>query len=275
MEWIVVMAVLVVIVLVIRSVNQRQLREQEQVHRGFEQITAVKQATEDDLIALRLDLQKLDAELAGVELDDEAPAQYQRALDAREAVAVSLAAATSAAELANVTTIMHEGRYAIACVRARVDGTSPPSRRPPCFFDPRHGVSVRDVTWSPAGGSPRSVPACARDAEQVGAGAEPDVRTVVLGTQRVPYWQAGPSFGPWTSGYFGAFGGLNALFAGTMMGAVVSGGFDAELGGSSHGGGVDEGVAGGRSGGSDSGGGDLDGRADEVDGGDLDGPGDL
>ena len=224
MEWIVILVILVIVVVVVRSVNQRQLREQDRVHHQFEQITAVKQATEEDITALGLELQKLDSEVAGVELDEGARADYQRALDAYEAAKESLAAVTAASEITNVTMILHEGRYAIACVRARVAGEPLPARRPPCFFDPRHGLSVRDVPWAPDGGSPREVPACALDAERVEAGADPDSRKVLLGTQRVPYWQAGPSFGPWTAGYFGAFGTLNALFVGTMMGGILSGG---------------------------------------------------
>ena len=34
-----------------------------------------------------------------------------------------------------------------------LDGRKPPERRPPCFFDPRHGPSSRDVEWAPPGGT--------------------------------------------------------------------------------------------------------------------------
>jgi hypothetical protein len=249
-EWIVILAVLVIVVLVIRSANQRRMQEQERVHKQFEQLTAVKQATEEDITALGLDLQRLDNDMAGIELDEGARADYQRALEAYESAKISLAAVTSASEIANVTTILHEGRYAIACVRARVAGEPLPPRRPPCFFDPRHGVSVRDVRWAPDGGEPRDVPACALDAERVEAGADPDARKVMLGTQRVPYWQAGPSFGPWTAGYFGAFGALNALFIGTMMGGILAGGFGDGFGGDGSG---DDGSDSGSDAGSDGG----------------------
>jgi hypothetical protein len=39
--------------------------------------------------------------------------------------------------------------------RARPDGYQPRERRPPCFFDPRDGPSVRSVPWAPPGGAPR------------------------------------------------------------------------------------------------------------------------
>ena len=117
----------------------------------------------------------------------------------------------------DVTKILDDGRYAIACVRARVAGEPLPQRRPPCFFDPRHGLSVEDVTYAPVGGADREVPACALDAERVKAGAEPDARQVMVGTQRVPYWQGGRAYRPYAAGYFGGFGPMDWIFMGFMF----------------------------------------------------------
>ena len=64
MQWLIVLVILVIIVVVVRAANQRQLREQDRVHHQFEQITAVKEATEEDITALGLELQKLDSEVA-------------------------------------------------------------------------------------------------------------------------------------------------------------------------------------------------------------------
>jgi hypothetical protein len=118
----------------------------------------------------------------------------------------------------------------MACVKARVAGQPLPQRRPPCFFDPRHGLSVEDVPYAPVGGAERRVPACALDAERVKAGAEPDVRQVMVGTRRVPYWQGGRAYQPYAAGYFGAFGPLDWIFMGFMfeglgdgLGALASG----------------------------------------------------
>jgi hypothetical protein len=223
MEWIFILAVVVVGVLVVRAYNQRELTRQRGVQRDLDELTAVKKATEEDITVLGEELQRLDDEVAGHELDEAARADYQRALDAYEAAKQSLASVTIAEEISNVTSILDDGRYAIACVRARVAGEPIPARRPPCFFNPQHGPSVRDVPWSPPGGVVRDVPACALDAQRVEAGAEPDSRQVMLGTRRVPYWEAGRAFGPFTAGYFGAFGLVNALFLGTVMGAVLGG----------------------------------------------------
>ena len=118
-------------------------------------------------------------------------ADHQRALDAYEDAKQSAEAIRRPEDAKHVTEILDDGRYAIACVRARVDGTPLPTRRPPCFFDPRHGPSVVDVRWAPPGGALREVPACALDSERVLAGAEPHSRQVLVGSARVPYWQAG------------------------------------------------------------------------------------
>jgi hypothetical protein len=124
-------------------------------------------------------------------------------------------------DIAHATSIVEDGRYAIDCVRARVKGEVLPTKRPPCFFDPRHGLSVDDVPFVPVGGAERQVPACALDAERVRAGAEPDIRQVMVGTRRVPYWQGGRAYQPYAAGYFGGFGPLDWLFMGfafNMMG---------------------------------------------------------
>jgi hypothetical protein len=167
----------------------------------------------------------------------------------------------------HVTEIIEDGRYAIACVRARVAGEALPIRRPPCFFDPRHGLSVTDVDWTPPGGTPRQVPACALDAERVRAGAEPDSRQVMVGSQRMPYYEGGRAYAPYAAGYFG--GGMNMLFTGLLVGSLLDGGFGWGDGGDGgDGGGGDGGDGGGDAGGGDAGGGDFGG---DFGGGDFGG----
>jgi hypothetical protein len=173
-----------------------------------------------------------------------------------------------------VTTALEEGRYHMAAAEAVVGGREPPERRAPCFFDPRHGPSTRDVEWAPPGGTPRTVPACEADAQAVERGAEPTSREVMAGGRMVPYWSAPPYFGPWAGGYFMPFGGagfLSGLFVGELLGGAYggwgygswsgsgdSGGFgswDSGGGGSDFGGGMDFG--GGDFGGGGGGGGDF------------------
>ena len=236
MEWIIILVIVVGVVLYLRSRNRQQLAQLERDRKASDELARVIGTAEEDVTVYGMALQQLDIDLAGRELDEAARTDYQRALDAYETSKTSLAAVQSPAEIHNVSMILDDGRYAIACVRARVAGEPLPQRRPPCFFDPAHGMSVRDVTWTPSGGTTRDVPACALDAERVEAGAEPDTRQVMLGSKRVPYWEAGPAYGPWASGYFASFGLMNAMFMGTMMGAFMFGdGFGGD-GGSGDGG---------------------------------------
>jgi hypothetical protein len=218
--WILVLlAIIVGAVLVARRNGERR-----ELERRRAELEPVQRLAAEDVTALGEQLQGLDLDLAGRPLDEGQRADYQRALDAYEAAKVAADAMTQPDDVRHVTEIVEDGRYAIACVRARVAGEPLPTRRPPCFFDPRHGLSVTDVLWSPAGGAPRDVPACALDAERVRAGAEPDSRMVMAGAQRVPYYQAGGAYRPYAQGYFGAFGPMELMFAGLLFGGL--GGFD-------------------------------------------------
>src|SRR3954465_12668146 len=192
----------------------------ERAHRELE---PVKRMTFEDVTAFGVDLQDLDADLVGRQLDTGATADVQRALDTYEAAKTAADRIERPEQVQDVTKILDDGRYAIACVRARVAGDALPQRRPPCFFDPRHGLSVEDVSYAPVGGADRQVPACALDAERVKAGAEPDSRQVVVGTQGVPYWQGGPAYRPYAAGYFGGFGIMDWMFMGLMFNMVGDG----------------------------------------------------
>ena len=172
-------------------VSQRNAKQRE-LERKRAELEPVKKFAFEDITALGTELQDLDLELTGRELDAGSNADYQRALDAYEAAKTAGDAIQRPEDLKHVAEILEDGRYAIACVQARVHGEPLPTRRPPCFFDPRHGLSVEDVPYAPPGGAVRDVPACALDAQRVRVGAEPDIRKVMVGSQRVPYWQGGP-----------------------------------------------------------------------------------
>ncbi|MBZ5736624.1 hypothetical protein [Nocardioides mangrovi] len=218
--WILVLlAIIVGVVVVARRNGQRRELERQRA-----ELEPVQKLAAEDVTALGEQLQELDLDLAGHQLDAGQRADYQRALDAYEAAKTAADAMTRPDDVRHVTEIVEDGRYAIACVRARVAGEPLPTRRPPCFFDPRHGLSVTDVLWSPPSGAPRDVPACALDAERVRAGADPDSRMVMAGAQRVPYYQAGGAYRPYAQGYFGAFGPMELMFAGLLFGGL--GGFD-------------------------------------------------
>ena len=220
MGFIVFLVLLAIAAVVVRSVvkaNQRKALERQHA-----ELEPVRRLAFEDVTALGEELQQLDTDLAGSELEPGAHADYQRALDAYESAKTAADSITAPEHVKHVTEILEDGRYAMACVRARVAGDPLPTRRPPCFFDPRHGLSVENVPYAPPGGAERDVPACALDAERVRAGAEPDIRKVMVGSRRVPYWQGGRAYQPYAQGYFGGFGMMDMMF----MGMLFGGGFD-------------------------------------------------
>ena len=215
MGFLVFLLLLAIAAVVVRSVvkgNQRRALERKEA-----ELEPVRKFAFEDVTALGEELQVLDMEMAGRELNAGEHADYQRALDSYEAAKRAADKITEPEHVKGVTEILEDGKYAMACVRARVAGLPLPTRRPPCFFDPRHGLSVADVTYAPVGGADRQVPACALDAERVRAGAEPDIRQVMVGTRRVPYWQGGRAYQPYAAGYFGGFGPMDWIFMGFMF----------------------------------------------------------
>lgn len=214
-----VLAVLLWILTWRRGKQQRQLQHQRAAQ--LEQaMAASRAAAEEDVTRFGEELQHLDSDVVGHPLDEAMQQDYTRALDAYDHAKDSLAAVRTPDEIRNVTEILEDGRYAVACVKARVNGEPLPQKRPPCFFNPAHGPSVRNVKWSPDGGVERDVPACAADAERVEAGADPYIRTVQVGSRRVPYWQGGPAYAPWAQGYYSTWRGNNMfadMFAASMI----------------------------------------------------------
>jgi hypothetical protein len=222
MDLILILVILAAVGAVAVGVSRRS--QQRELTRREDELAPVRKLAFEDITAFGEDLQQLDLEMVGHELDAGATADYQRALDAYESAKTAGDSISEPDHIKHVTEILEDGRYAIACVRARVAGEALPQRRPPCFFDPRHGLSVADVPWTPPGGATRDVPACALDVERVRAGAEPDTRMVMVGSQRVPYYAGGRAYQPYARGYFGAFTPMDWMFAGLLFSGF--GGFD-------------------------------------------------
>jgi hypothetical protein len=228
------------------AVNQRQTVERAALEN---QLSTSKRAADEDVTKFGEELQRLDTDVAGHALDEAMQQDYQRALDAYEDAKSSLDAVSRPDEIRHVTEILEDGRYAVACVKARIAGRPLPAKRPPCFFNPAHGPSSQNVDWAPPGGSARSVPACPADAERVLAGADPYIRTVQVGAQRVPYWEGGQAYAPWAQGYYSRWNGsdmLSGMLIGSLLfggGGNIFGGIGAGLGGIGDGiGGIGEGI---------------------------------
>ncbi|MDN5571244.1 MAG: hypothetical protein L0G22_08335 [Propionibacteriaceae bacterium] len=221
MEYVLLLLVIAVVAyFAARLGRNTQAMERQRTAEIESRLDASRRAAEEDVTRFGEELQRLDTDVAGHPLDEAMRQDYERALDAYEHAKESLTAVTVAEEIRFVTEILEEGRYAIACVKARVAGKPLPQKLPPCFFNPAHGPSSTNVDWAPAGGSLRSVPACPADAERVLAGADPYIRTVQVGAQRVPYWQGGEQYAPWAQGYYSHWRG-NSLIRDIAVGALV------------------------------------------------------
>jgi hypothetical protein len=223
-----------------------------------EELEGVRRLADEDVTYLGEQLQRLDREVGAHELDENTRVEYQKALDSYESAQRAVPRIKSADEISKIVDTLSSGRYALACVQARVAGRPVPELRVACFFNPQHGPSVTNVRWTQPGHGTRMVPACAQDAERVANREAPEVRMVQIGSRKVPYWSAGAAYHPYSEGYFASSAVLLWLYQPT-----VSGGYVGDFGGGGHGGGYD---GGGYDGGGYDGGG-FDGGGGGFDGG--------
>jgi len=256
----------------------RRLRRQRE-------LAEAKAAAQDDLLALSNRITDHQNDVS-VQSNPEAAAEQVAALAAYERGTAALDAARRPDDMQAVSRNIAEGQYRLACAEAIANGQPKPGRRPMCFFDPRHGMSVADVSWAPPDGGPsRMVPVCIDDERKIDQGIQPEMRTVDNGSgSRVQYVNAG--FAP---AYWGGFGYGGAMLGGFLLGeALASPIFISEYGygdpgyyggGDNYGGGDFGGDGGNDFGGGDFGGGDYGGGGDfgggDFGGGDFGGGGDF
>jgi len=185
--------------------------------RRHQELMEAKSAAQDDLIALGTALTDHHADTA-IQQNPEAAAEQGAALTAYERGTMALEAARRGSDMGAVSRAIAEGHYRLACAEALAAGRPRPDRRPSCFFDPRHGMSVSDAYWTPAEGGPgRSVPVCSACAHKLEQGIEPDMRKVEADGASVSYVNAG--FAP---AYWGGFGFAPGLFTGFLLGEAFA-----------------------------------------------------
>jgi hypothetical protein len=232
-----------------RSQRKRKARQEAEV-------AELRKVARDDLDAIGEDIRLLEIDVDMPGADPRAKERYGEAVLAYTRAEEGLDLARTSAEFQPIGQALEEGRFAMAAAKAHLAGRDEPERRPPCFFDPRHGPSVTDVEWQPTWGATREVPVCAADAARLEAGEEPDSREVTVGGERMPYYQAPGYYGGYyAGGMFGGFGGfLPGLLFGSMIGGGGWGGGDSFDG---SGGDFGGGFGGGDFGGGDFGGGDF------------------
>jgi hypothetical protein len=199
-------------------------RSERRTLRTGNELSEARAVAQEDLRALGEDLRKLNVDLeAGEEDNPQAVAQYSRAHELLERAEQAFERAETPAGLAEVSSALESGRFAMTAARALFEGRDPPRRRPPCFFDTRHGPSVHDMGWEPKHGSSRPVPTCEACMQRIANGAEPQPRRIRTGLRRVPFYEAPPHFESWFGGYFG--GAAADLVAGFPLGKALDDGF--------------------------------------------------
>lgn len=194
------------------------------------QLEQVRPTVDEDITAYGEKLDRVAFDPGAKDTDDEMRAEWSKALDAYDRAKSAMARARTPEDVRPVGEALDDGRFALATLEARRAGEPPPERRPPCFFDPRHGPSVKEMRWAPADGVERRVPVCAADAVRLQDGAAPDIRQVDGPFGRRPYWEAGAMYGPWATGWYGGML-LPGLLIGTTLGSSFYMGNATDLGG--------------------------------------------
>ena len=194
-----------------------------------EEFHEVRDVAQEDVDALGTDIQSLEPRLSSA--PEEATARHAEAQKAYQRAERQLHHAKHPEQLAAVSELLEVGRYQLSAANARVHGEPIPERRPPCFFDPRHGPSVTAVKWAPEGGQARLVPVCAACAERIKENSQPEARTVrrLHDDDLWMWWNLPGFYGPWASGYYQSFGGgnlLGGLLTGSVLGAAIGIGGD-------------------------------------------------
>src|SRR5215831_2965905 len=185
--------------------------------RRQQELQEAKLAAQDDLIALSTRLTDQDTNLA-IRTNPEAAEEQAAALTAYERGTAALDAATRPPDMGAVSRAIAEGQYHLAAAEALAAGQPRPERRPSCFFDPRHGMSVTDAYWTPPDGGPgREVPVCSSCQHKLERGIEPEMRKVEVQGTPVNYVNAG--FAP---AYWGGYGFGPGLFTGFLLGDLLA-----------------------------------------------------
>ena len=187
---------------------------------GFGDVRALAR---EDIVALGDDLRNLDVGLEAESDNPQTMRDYTRAYESFQQAVEAFERAHGPNDFAPVSTALEAGRYYMTLARARFEGREIPQRRPPCFFDTRHGPSVDDVGWMPEGGPPRPVPACESCMWSIANGVEPAARQVSAAGRKIAFYDAPPHFESWFAGYFG--GAAAGLVDGFPLGRALDDGY--------------------------------------------------
>jgi hypothetical protein len=175
-------------------------------------VAAMRTLCAEDVALLGEDLRRLGGMMTGPRIDEAARGNYRAATVAHRAAQQTVASRMDAHEISEATQSLARGRYALACVRARLEDRPVPEPRMPCFFNPQHGPSLLDVYYTYSNHGTHRVPACASDVAHLKARESPEILEVEVGGRRVPYFAAGDALAPYGEGYFAGDSAIQQLF---------------------------------------------------------------
>jgi hypothetical protein len=166
---------------------RRRKQEREQAVEDVQaEFFARRRYLREDVTTFGEELSQLHLDTLTDTLDAAATDHYRHALESYERAKAGLQAAETTPDLDPVATDLVTGRHQRACVLASVAGEPLPARLGECFFNPQHGPSSTEVTWTPPGGVERRVPVCRSDANRLEQGQLPAMRMVLVGSRYVP-----------------------------------------------------------------------------------------
>lgn len=170
-----------------RKAREARERELEAVDRW----RVARKLADDDVTDLGEQLADLHVDTLTSDLDNDATHHYRRALEHYEQAKDKVRASANVEDILGAEQLLADAHFHRAAVLALEAGEALPERREPCFFDPRHGPSMREVQWTPPSGVARSVSVCAADARRLAGGEEPEIRMIRVGDRHVPVHEAG------------------------------------------------------------------------------------
>src|SRR5919109_1411523 len=136
------------VVLVVGAVGVFGMSRVRRRRREQADLAEVKAVTREDLVALGDDIRALDLDVEMPDVDKQAKEHYGLAVERYQQADEAWQRARRPRDMERVTSLLEEGRWAMMAAKARLAGEPGPERRQPCFFDPRHGPSVRDIEWA-------------------------------------------------------------------------------------------------------------------------------
>lgn len=175
-----------------------------------ESASTLRTALSEELDQLRHRLDGLGPASGGdVDAAEEHAGSMRRLLDQASSRMRDLRTSTDAQSVART---LADARYEYAAASALRDGRARPTRTPPCFVDPRHGLSVATMAYGPAElTSP--VPVCAGCRAELEAGQEPRPRLLNLHGSWVEHWRAGAPAWVYLHGYWAGQPFMHAHFS--------------------------------------------------------------